>query len=255
MTSTLTCQQCATTFARETRKGPPSRYCSLDCRLSARGRGPISTHNANGYSHGCRCEVCSAAMRERMRGFFQKAGGNPHRKVAPKVACEGGCGKLIRGGKCRDCSYVPLTPVQIRRRRAVAKIARAAQGTKGKSRWVQGWCGDCGDWFTRRSNGRDAPFCSNKCRQRVARGNRRALEAGCKITPGRRYLVHDRDGWTCKLCGFPVNEQAVVPAVDAPVIDHIVSLARGGDHAPHNWQTAHFICNSYKRDLDMADVA
>jgi 5-methylcytosine-specific restriction endonuclease McrA len=89
------------------------------------------------------------------------------------------------------------------------------------------------------------------------RATRRAAQRGCKVTPGRRYAVHERDGWICRICGDPVNRAAVVPALDAPVIDHVVPLARGGAHAPHNWQTAHFYCNSAKRDLmdfDSAEV-
>lgn len=81
---------------------------------------------------------------------------------------------------------------------------------------------------------------------------------GCKVTPGRRYEVHERDDWTCRICGDPVNREAKVPELDAPVIDHIIPLAAGGDHGPDNWQTAHFYCNSIKRDqlgFDFAEVA
>ena len=85
---------------------------------------------------------------------------------------------------------------------------------------------------------------------------RRALEAGVKVTPGRRHAIYERDGWTCRICGDPVNRDAKVPELDAPTIDHVVPLARGGAHAPENWQTAHFYCNSDKRDqldYDFAD--
>lgn len=62
-------------------------------------------------------------------------------------------------------------------------------------------------------------------------------------------MIHEDDDWTCRICGDPVNREATVPDLDAPVIDHIVPLAAGGAHAPENWQTAHFYCNSVKRDL------
>lgn len=70
-----------------------------------------------------------------------------------------------------------------------------------------------------------------------------------KITPGRRHAVFERDDWVCQICGDRVNRQAVVPELDAPVIDHRVPLAAGGEHGQANWQTAHFYCNSVKRDL------
>jgi len=41
----------------------------------------------------------------------------------------------------------------------------------------------------------------------------------------------------------------------APVIDHIVPLALGGEHAHYNVQAAHFMCNSEKRDLLDGQVA
>lgn len=209
----------------------------------------VMTHNANGYSHGCRCDTCKAAHNERMRAYFQDRGGNPYRKITPKVACKAGCGRQIRGGTCRFCTREARARLA-RQRRAQVKLGRAAQGTQGDRVWVCGPCGHCGVAGVRRGL-----YCSRRCAVKARNFNRRALEAGCKVTPGRRRDVHERDGWICKLCGFPVDRLAVVPALEAPVIDHIVSLARGGDHAPHNWQTAHFLCNSYKRDLDMVDVA
>lgn len=212
----------------------------------------VTIHNASGYSHGCRCEVCKTAHNERMRSYFRERGGNPYRKIVPKVACEGGCGRQVRGGTCRACSRRPMTP---RRRAAVAKLRAAERGSRSSWAWVQGHCAGCGEDFTRRAPRTVTPFCSPRCRRREAHGRRRALEAGRKVTPGRRFAVHERDNWICKLCGFPVKRDATVPDLEAPVIDHIVSLARGGDHEEANWQTAHFLCNSYKRDLDMAEVA
>lgn len=68
------------------------------------------------------------------------------------------------------------------------------------------------------------------------------------MTPGRRYAVYERDGWVCQICGDAVRREAAVPDLDAPVIDHRIPLAAGGEHGPDNWQTAHFYCNSVKRD-------
>ena len=68
--------------------------------------------------------------------------------------------------------------------------------------------------------------------------------------------MFQRDRWTCQLCGKRVVRSAVVPHPRAPVIDHIVPLAAGaevgGVDAPWNVQCAHFLCNSYKRDLLVA---
>jgi len=71
---------------------------------------------------------------------------------------------------------------------------------------------------------------------------------GCKITPGRRYAIYDRDNWICQICGDLTNRKAAPGDLDEPTIDHIVPLSRGGAHAPENWQTAHRYCNSWKCD-------
>jgi 5-methylcytosine-specific restriction endonuclease McrA len=76
-----------------------------------------------------------------------------------------------------------------------------------------------------------------------------------KVTRVRRQRIYERDNWTCYLCGYPVDRTATVPTLDAPVLDHVIALARGGEHAEHNLKTAHFYCNSVKRDLLLADVA
>jgi len=68
------------------------------------------------------------------------------------------------------------------------------------------------------------------------------------MSPGQRWRVFERDNWMCRICGDPVNRDARTPELDAPTVDHIVPLARGGAHAPDNWQTAHFYCNSVKSD-------
>lgn len=53
----------------------------------------------------------------------------------------------------------------------------------------------------------------------------------------------------CGICGDPIPRAAVVPDPLAPVLDHVVPLARGGVHAIDNVQAAHFLCNSFKRDV------
>ena len=78
---------------------------------------------------------------------------------------------------------------------------------------------------------------------------------GAKISSASRFLIHERDGWICHICGDPVNRDAVTPALDAPTLDHVIALAAGGAHHEDNLKTAHFWCNSVKRDLPLDRVA
>lgn len=54
-----------------------------------------------------------------------------------------------------------------------------------------------------------------------------------------RRIVFERDGWMCGLCGLQVAK------ADAS-IDHIVPIAKGGDHTYKNVQIAHLKCNLSK---------
>lgn len=56
-----------------------------------------------------------------------------------------------------------------------------------------------------------------------------------------------RDAWTCRLCGreAPAGLRGTYHK-DAPEIDHIVPLAKGGHHVRGNLQCAHRACNLKK---------
>lgn len=56
--------------------------------------------------------------------------------------------------------------------------------------------------------------------------------------------VFERDEWMCRLCGEATEGKYPDPL--SPSIDHIVPIARGGDHASSNLQTAHLVCNKKK---------
>jgi 5-methylcytosine-specific restriction endonuclease McrA len=61
--------------------------------------------------------------------------------------------------------------------------------------------------------------------------------------------IYERDGWVCRICGGIVLREEQHPHPLSPTLDHIRPLAKGGNHTRSNLQLAHFICNSYKRDL------
>jgi 5-methylcytosine-specific restriction endonuclease McrA len=80
---------------------------------------------------------------------------------------------------------------------------------------------------------------AHRRRVRLRGGNAERFEA---------IEIYERDGWRCQICGGPVNRNAVCPHPLSPSLDHIVPVARGGDHTRLNVQCAHFICNSRKSD-------
>lgn len=180
------------------------------------------------------------------------------------------CGKPYvrrgRPGRCSSCAEAHRTAYAdgVLVRRLARSIANPIM-VPGRERapvgpFVAAFCCECGDGFVRRGSlmgpqgGR--VFCSRACGRRAERRDnrhrRRAGRAGKRIY---RAKVFERDGWACRLCGDPLDRSADVPHPMAPVLDHIVPLALGGEHAHYNVQAAHFMCNSRKRDVLEGQVA
>lgn len=112
--------------------------------------------------------------------------------------------------------------------------------------WICGTCPCCGDAFVTLQP--EARYCSLRCQRRAAKDRWRALQRDAYVAPVNRRAIFERDGWCCRLCGEAVVRDAEVPHPRAPVIDHVVPLARLGTHEPANVQTAHYLCNSIKSD-------
>jgi hypothetical protein len=109
-------------------------------------------------------------------------------------------------------------------------------------------CVQCGVAFETKH---EARFCSRACYgASMDKGVHRK-----RVSKAARLRIHERDDWTCHICGDPVNRDAVVPELDAPTLDHVIALAAGGSHSEDNLKTAHFYCNSVKRELPLSAVA
>lgn len=101
--------------------------------------------------------------------------------------------------------------------------------------------------------------CGARYRQAVRRAGRgekthaaRARKYGGRIETVSRTAVYERDGWTCQLCGDPVNPDRKWPDQMCPSLDHITPLSAGGDHTMDNVRLAHWLCNSL-RGVDEID--
>lgn len=97
--------------------------------------------------------------------------------------------------------------------------------------------------------------CSSQCAQVKRRDDRRrekhkyrAQKRNAFVAPVSPRVIFERDRWRCHLCGKAIRRRAVVPAPLAPVLDHVIPLAKGGTHEPANVRAAHYLCNSIKSD-------
>lgn len=77
---------------------------------------------------------------------------------------------------------------------------------------------------------------------------RKALKLGATTEDFTRLEVFERDGWTCGLCGEPVDRELKWPDPMSPSLDHVIPLIKGGDHSRANTQCSHLTCNVRKHD-------
>jgi hypothetical protein len=225
----------------------------------------------------CNSEACTKAFNtERSREFsnrWKAANGtsytshwnrkNPDRaqemKNVYRVEC-GICGNVYMSSKPRArycagvCSDIAKSNAWNNpRHRAKRQLKKAAKGTKGRGRFTQGPCHQCGTPFMARPGQNGSRYCSPQCAERARSLRRNALERGAPgIAPGTmaRWQVYERHDFTCWLCELPLNMEAHYLEDDAPTIDHVLALAAGGTHDDENLRPAHRWCNAVKGDRD-----
>lgn len=112
-------------------------------------------------------------------------------------------------------------------------------------------CKECGVVFVAQYGDGRRTYCSHKCSAKAARRinkpKRRALLRAVSVESVDPLKVFDRDGWRCQICHRPTPKR-LRGSIDerAPELDHIVPLARGGEHSYRNTQCACRKCNASK---------
>jgi 5-methylcytosine-specific restriction endonuclease McrA len=87
----------------------------------------------------------------------------------------------------------------------------------------------------------------------VKRADREAYKARLKGASGAKRIdpiaVLARDGWRCQICGIATPQKLRgTHKPNAPEVDHIKPLAKGGGHTWENLQCACRACNLQKSD-------
>lgn len=234
------CEECTTEF--ET-KSAIARFCSQQCArdfqvrtfdviTTCKGCGDRFTpwhrsgsQNARGY----RQEYCGAAcIGLAYESALKDARLKLIRLLASRSTCFE-CGKPFIGRSlyCSDACW-PSTRVIVKPRPCII----------------------CETVFAPDSN--VSTICSNRCRKEMKRSRRHARRASyhCstadRISPSRLF---ERDGWMCQSCGCdldPALRGQHVP--EAPSVDHVIPLARGGTHSWGNVVAVCLACNWAKND-------
>ncbi|MFE5828755.1 HNH endonuclease [Streptomyces sp. NPDC056508] len=247
----LTCQYepCGKTFEAARKR----KYCEPLCERRAYSKKRQADGRRKAYQERTKAQraAYAAANAERFKVERECLACGRTWRTARRDAkyCSFLCRDLMRPG-------LKATPVPdghpARRGPACAVPERhpARQSIPKPRRWVMGECRRCSAPFVVADNRRQAAYCSARCCRRDAEDKRRAMESAAFVAHVNRTDIFERDGWICMLCRRPVNRLAAASADDAPSIDHVVPLARGGTHEPANVQCAHVLCNAIKSDRE-----
>lgn len=162
------------------------------------------------------------------------------------LQCKGcGCAHESRDGRKKYCSV---------RCRSLARYRRRSL----KKSYINQVCLNCSLAFCNLP-GNYKKTCSDACAKelRHASDKRSVMKRKAKLRGAEKFTyleIFVRDGWRCKHCNC--NTPAKLRGTtrpNAPEIDHIVPLSRGGKHERRNVQLLCKACNSEKSNGALAD--
>jgi hypothetical protein len=134
------------------------------------------------------------------------------------------------------------------------RIAQLRAGIEAKRQRAAVACGTCGSPIPEVGN-LNKRYCSKQCSpsywscRRKAKALRRARMRRVEYEQVDPFVVFDRDGWRCHLCGTK-TDKALRGTHEplAPELDHIIPLSKGGPHTYSNTACSCRRCNHAKAD-------
>lgn len=221
-----TCPVCSATIERGGRKGGPlPTYCSSRCKQQARSE---------------REELDGRAETRRQRERDRKA---QARDQQPTRHCPY-CSDPMTNARRRQCGK----PECIKRAKAdrMREYMRTLRTTNDE-------VGERYQQYQREGNKRRRETLGHWRQlypESAARADalRRMRVQAATVESFAPREVYERDGWVCQLCRLGIDPAVAWPDSMSPSVDHVVPLAKGGEHSMANAQAAHLGCNSRKRD-------
>jgi len=246
-------------------------YCSAKCNGIAQDRKrrtrtlPEHLAHVRNPAHYFTCEWCKRESHRPLGGKAHKKGSGNRwcsrscqaahvaaTKKAPWCAFYTGycaaCGEAVTGRR----AIVRCAPCERERIRESMVVAARALHVASAKAYA---CQDCGIRYCPLYGAYMRDVCPNcvearaRSANRVARVRRKALQRGVTVESVNPLVVFERDMWACYLCG------GAAPQVlrgtlydDAPELEHVVPLAKGGSHSYANTRCAHRRCNREKSD-------
>jgi len=200
-----------------------------------------------------KCKVCSSE--------FISPANNPHKMYCCN-ACKVKAFKQIKDpmfGNRREASRIAMGA---RAAAALHEKLMAAERKLSKQRatWARA-CHQCEAAFSA-LDGRAMKYCGSECTREAAKEQKRAariagkaIKRAATIEAVSPLRVFRRDGWACYLCGIHTPEALRgTYEPNAPELEHVTPLSRGGEHSYANTRCACRACNLIKGDRTLEEV-
>jgi 5-methylcytosine-specific restriction endonuclease McrA/predicted nucleic acid-binding Zn ribbon protein len=120
-------------------------------------------------------------------------------------------------------------------------------------------CKECNKPFVSEYGNKRSVYCCDGCSHthmhRIRRQKERAILRKANIESVDAIKVFNRDGWKCQLCHKKLKRKDRGMCCDnAPELDHIIPLSKGGEHSYRNTQCACRKCNSEKSNNELGQL-
>lgn len=235
-----TCAQCSKVF-ESTHSRP--MYCGKACKVKA----CIARDPARKVAYAARARVREQKKAPQLCAYFAKT----------CERCGKADGRRQEWALCRACKRADALAAG-----REASLALSEAKHKAAGREVE--CDECGALYCPLYGANRGPkqLCSDQCSdarrkqsERAAKVKRRAAERGVDAESVNPWRVFSRDGWACMLCKVDTPRQLRGTCEhNAPELDHVVPLSRGGPHTYSNTQCLCRSCNQFKSDRTMDEV-
>lgn len=260
------CRVCLDTFKRNEGRGRPRIVC-IPCAASGKRATqkkykhkyrPNRANKPIARQYQCKhCDTWFNPKRTDRVQFCSRACADKHRSEAMRARKANVWPKsAVFFAQCVTCSELfsaqrsgrKFCSSECSKKHSVKRAYEHAVARKGD---VQITCKACGEPFKAEYGFKRRVFCSRACLLKASRRVRKPLERArlraAKVEPVDPFKVFDRDGWRCQICHKPTPRRLRGSLNDrAPELDHIVPLAKGGEHSYRNTQCACRQCNRNK---------
>ena len=257
-----------------------ARYCSARCRERAAKAAFVKRHGGKTSVRSLTCPQCQRIFPSVERGEGKRLVRRTFCSVECRNAAQGDyLAKVRPPTKVRTCSKCGIMPLRSHQQlcdsckvlRAAENATRAAENRE-KARLIERerrlqararhclWCGVGFSPIIFNERGYNSRYCSLDCQTLADRHARRdqknrerhssrARRKGGKVERVDPLIVFALHRWTCQICRVATPESLRGTNHPCePTLDHVIPLAKGGDHTYANAQCACRDCNTRKND-------